>query len=118
MERNQWLAKANNKVCVSITFYEDFELAKEGFEIYRAKRSVKTAYRDVKISDNIECVLFDSHVNRADGLGWYVISDRIVSTYVRVKNMVIVITEIKRDGKDIGYVSSKAIEKFCEVLSR
>jgi len=103
-------------VYVYFEVFDENYLAKDNFEIFRAKYSAKTAYEHIILSENIEALLFNSRVSRADGLGWYVISDRSVRTYVRIKNVTIEISETKRDGKDIGQASNKAIEKLCEIL--
>ena len=104
------------EVSVIVMLYENPDLAKEDFEKYRSRHSEGTAYKYEMPSDNIETLLFNSSVNRADGLGWLAITDRHVRTLVRVKSMTIAISEIRYDGGTIGQVSNKAIEELYEAI--
>ena len=105
-----------SNVRINIRFYPDYEQAEEDSERYRIRYSSKTSYREVNISDDITALLFNSCVNRADGLGWYVISDRYVRTHIRIKNMVVVVDESVRNRKEIGKASSEAIKNLCDIL--
>ena len=104
------------EVSVIVMIYENSDLAKEDFEKYRSRYSETTAYTYEMPSGNIETLLFNSSVNRADGLGWLAITDRHVRTFVRVKSMTIAISEIRYDEKKIGQASNKAIEELCGAI--
>jgi len=106
----------DSKVNVSIKIHDDCNLAEDTFELYRSRHSAKTKYIYLRLSESSEALLFNSRVNRADGLGWNAIIDRNIKTCARVNNMTIEISETKRDGKDIGQASNIAIENLCKLL--
>lgn len=99
---------------VYFSIYDNSENAKKRFEW--EKNHAEGKKRIVKISEDIDVMLFNSIMYRNLDAFLAYSSQRDLNTYVRIGNVVLSFSEDSNIPRKIGALTSKNIELICQVL--
>ena len=109
------MGDSNASVMVSSAIYNSPEIACESFD-----QITKMNYerkRIVKISDDIDVILYNSRMYRVvEQLALYD-DNRSVNTKIRIGNIIIHFYEEEKQKREIGALTSKNITLICEMLA-
>jgi len=95
--------------------YDSSENARKSFNW--EKKNKKERKKIIKISENIDVMLCNSIMYRSTDTFLAYSSQRDISTYVRIGNIVLDYSEHLSEPREIGVLTSKNIELICQVLT-
>jgi len=100
-------------IIVLIAVYDSSENAQDYFKTASLEKEKK---QEVKLSENIDAILFHSAMWRSADQFWSYDDNRYVNTYIRIGNIVINYMECEDELCEIGALTNRNIEMVCQVL--
>ena len=107
---------SGGSMSVEINVHDGPESAVEWIESHENFYSENRKYRSVKISENVDVLLYHSFLRREAEFGYIYGDDRELNTYVRLENMVMCFREHSYAPRGIGVLTSRSIELICQAL--